>query len=75
MKSQNKPKIPLRAKIATVICGVVAILAIAFSVYAGMPDTKIPDPDNNLWGVLVLVVLFGCLLIMYWGWKSVFKDE
>jgi len=68
VRKHSRDIVPLKAKVCTVVSGVVVVASVAFSVYAGFPDSSIPDKDNPLWGILVILVLLASATLLAWGW-------
>lgn len=59
MKKRGKGAEPLRTKVCILASGLIVILICAFSIYASLDGTKLPNPDSNLWGLLCLGILAG----------------
>lgn len=67
---KKKENVPIKAKICTVIAGMIVVAVCAFSLYAEMPSCKIKSIDNPLWGIFMIGVLLLALAILYWGYNS-----
>ena len=68
-KGKRKEDVPLKAKVCTVISGIVVLLALGFIVYIEMPACKIQNVDNPIWAIPFLATMFLALAILFWGYK------
>lgn len=71
----RKSTIPTRAKLCTLLSGILIIATLSFAVYASFPNSAIPDKDNPLWGTLVGVIMVLTYLLLLWGWKGIPKKS
>ena len=70
MKKPPKEKIPARAKICTVIGGVICISAFIFVVYVESSACAIPGISNPIWGAAFCAVLLFAGWLIKWGWSG-----
>ena len=70
MRNTSKDNISIRAKVCTILSGLLVISVLAFAVYARSRGCKIPNIKNPAWGVLVMVVCLIAIWILIWGWKT-----
>ena len=69
MKKKKQDAVPLRGKMSTVISGI--ILAAVCS----MEFIELPF-ENELWfGLTVIGILMGCLLLMWWSFGDLERKE
>ena len=68
MGKHSQDTVQRKAKVCTVVSGIIVVASVAFSVYAGFPNSAIPDKDNPLWGLLVILVLLAMAALLAWGW-------
>ena len=58
---------PVRSNTAIWCGGIIVLVVLFFVAYASMPNTKIPYPDSNRWGIVVLLILLLDGAILLWG--------
>ena len=70
MRNTSKDNISIRAKVCTILSGLLVISVLAFAVYARSRGCKIPNIKNPACWLLVMVVCVIAIWILIWGWKT-----
>lgn len=69
MGKKHKEQVPLRIKVCTIL-SVLVLIAVCSMEFIDLPF------ENELWfGLIVLALLFGCMLLMGWSFGLFEKEK